>query len=928
MTSPQFLIVRIQSIIGGHAEVSEMQMRSVAMEYYKLCQQAEAQLEHCVALIKAGRDYPALQVAESSNLLDLLNILMFPELEQWRNFCTAEKLPSPPPFDYSQIELVNSIYTKGVSQNHPLYRDYRRAMRLRKYEDALAIIKTISKINAYDAEARRECDKLRNRVITKKLALLELALKDKDDSLIGKIIEELESDSALISDNYIWKDAIDYQRSKENENNLKRCLQIIEELNNLDIENEFSKASDLVTEFYLITNKGEISTSDLDFIEKLSREIADKQDKIIEAEKSARARNLIKVELENPDPQEKISAKIKRLLALRKEAEISLDEETAKRLSSFIAKLKFKKRISMLFKLAMATSCIAITAVIAFFVWENTERQKRMSKADSTLAEIEQTQETSTISDKLANFKKQYPDLADSIFASRISVLSDNAKFAQAQLTRFKKTIANIENTDFKTAPSVAFDRTSESIERLFADINSLSPIEQTVYREKLETASKNLRDAIDERKIKNAKQTRLLLEKFENIAEEYESFARAKADIDKDAEKIAESLRPLIEDTSVIFKAHRLDIDKFNDLSVRIADAKNKYAKFDKLRDLLAQTRSTADFIASLDIIEESGATPADFARKLSRISKVKDAIKLGQLVEFGSQKAIEELDSAGMTTKISLPENKLITELFKYSREGKFDVYTIGKMSEKEHKWQGGSEKVQEVNEVVAGGKIITKTYRKHTISGRSPRGELLVGGAEAPESILGKAVYNNSAENSAISALTMIGNAKVNPIFKARLEYIIFESIKENSCATLLEYSPLAKARMEKVERYAKQLFDHSWIFESNSKEKLINSELYSAVAPDYDKDARIHLNAIKIAKENPLMLVGVCSEDGTPSLFKDPNGTLWGVNNSNGKFEKLGKNMNECAGKFAPLSPVFTEVKATQQIFDEAKKSLNK
>jgi hypothetical protein len=100
------------------------------------------------------------------------------------------------------------------------------------------------------------------------------------------------------------------------------------------------------------------------------------------------------------------------------------------------------------------------------------------------------------------------------------------------------------------------------------------------------------------------------------------------------------------------------------------------------------------------------------------------------------------------------------------------------------------------------------------------------------------------------------------------------------------------------------------------------------LYSAVAPNYDKDARIHLNAIKIAKENPLMLVGVCSEDGTPSLFKDPNGTLWGVNNSNGKFEKLGKNMNECAGKFAPLSPVFAEVKATQQIFDEAKKSLNK
>ena len=44
--TPQFLIVKIQSLLGGRAEASEMQKRSVAMEYYKLCSQAEAQLEH------------------------------------------------------------------------------------------------------------------------------------------------------------------------------------------------------------------------------------------------------------------------------------------------------------------------------------------------------------------------------------------------------------------------------------------------------------------------------------------------------------------------------------------------------------------------------------------------------------------------------------------------------------------------------------------------------------------------------------------------------------------------------------------------------------------------------------------------------------------------------------------------------------------
>lgn len=926
MTSPQFLIVKIQSIIGGHSDSSEMQIRSIAMEYYKLCQQAEAQLEHCVALIKAGRDYPALQVAESSNLLDSLNVLMFPEIAEWRNFCTTEKLPTPPPFDDSQIELVNSIYTKGVSQNHPLYRDYRRAMRTRKYEDALAIIKTISKINAYDAEARRECDRLRNRVMTKKLALLEIALRDKDDTQVNKIFQELESEAELLADNYIWKDAIAYRHSREVEIERNRCLEIIKELDNIDLENDLARASDLVTEFNLTTNKFDFAEGDINFIENLSRQIAEKQDKIIEAEKSARARNLIKMELDSPEKNESTKAKITRLLALKREAEISLDQETAKRLQAFISKLQFKRRLSTLFKLAVSASCVVAIALISLFVWETSKQQKRKAQAESALMEIEQSQETASISKKLADFKKQYPELAERDFSSRISALSETSKLAEINLNRFKKTILDIENIDFTKAETSVFDNTKSALERLSADITLLSPIEQATYKDKLETISKNLRNAIDQRMIKNAKQTRQLLEKYESIAEEYENFARAKTDIDADAEKVAEALRPLIEDTSAIFKAHRLDVDKFNDLSVRISDAKNKYAKFDKLRDLIGQARNTAEYIAALEILEESGAAPADFVRKATRISKEKEAIKLGQLVEFGSPKAIDEIDSAGLTTRISLSENKLITDLYKYTREGKFNVYSIGKLTEKVYRWNTGSETTQEINEVASGGKIVTKIYRKHTISGRAPRGELLTNGGEAPESMLGKAVFNQSAESSALSALTMIANAKVNSIFKARLEAIIFGKLMENPTATLFEYSPLAKQRFEKVERYASQLFDYSWIFESNSKEKLISTELYSAIAPDYLQDALVHLKALKIAKESPIMFVGVCAENGDPSLFKDAVGAIWGINQATGKFERLGTSLDKCKGKFAPLSPVFVEIKSNQQILDEAKESL--
>ena len=44
--TPQLLIVKIQALLGGRLEVSPVQKRALAMEYYKMCSDAESQLEH------------------------------------------------------------------------------------------------------------------------------------------------------------------------------------------------------------------------------------------------------------------------------------------------------------------------------------------------------------------------------------------------------------------------------------------------------------------------------------------------------------------------------------------------------------------------------------------------------------------------------------------------------------------------------------------------------------------------------------------------------------------------------------------------------------------------------------------------------------------------------------------------------------------
>ena len=107
--TPQLLIVKIQSILGGSSSAGEQQKRALAAEYCRMCSDANEHLERVVALIRAGREYPALQVAESSVLLDSLNALVFPELAQWRDLCASEDYPVPPPFDEERIGLVLSL---------------------------------------------------------------------------------------------------------------------------------------------------------------------------------------------------------------------------------------------------------------------------------------------------------------------------------------------------------------------------------------------------------------------------------------------------------------------------------------------------------------------------------------------------------------------------------------------------------------------------------------------------------------------------------------------------------------------------------------------------------------------------------------------------------------------------------------------------
>lgn len=913
--TPQLLIVKIQSILGGSSSAGEQQKRALAAEYCRMCSDANEHLERVVALIRAGREYPALQVAESSALLDSLNALVFPELAQWRDLCASEDYPVPPPFDEERIGLVQSLYSKGITQTHPLYRDFRRAMRLRDYPAALSVIRTIVKINSYDAEAARECEKLRRKVALGTLPALSAALDSGDSEKILSLCARLDPDADALAGNPVWARAQEMRKLLEERRAAERKSEIISKLSEIDPSRDWEEAITLLSELSIFSNDADLNDSERAVVDRCSAESAKMHAEKLASEKAARARNLISIEIEHPSGGSAASA-LRRLRALKADALGRMDAELAGKLDARMASLRRAAARNRIAAGVSAAAALALAAGISAWAYSSWEENRRLAEADSLLASIERLEASDARLGAVEKFEAANPDLRDSPrYSARLVKIRESAGAEIAEISRISRALRSVEETDFKTAPSSAFDEASASLSSLAPDIAVLPPAKRTELREKLDALSKRLKDAAESRKIALADRTRELLEEYEAVLADYENFSSELPKLAAREERVLKALRPILGDVSENFKPHKIDTDRFDEIAAKISAARSRYEKFGILRDALLAARNPYDYTAALEMLSSDGTVPADFARKLAPIFSAVRNIKAGQAAEFADLDAIARLGDAFSAEKAALPESKALTSLYKYSTESGTPVYTIAPVSERTQRWNGGYTTVQEASEISFGGGVSSTRYMKSQTRGRDPQGDLLAGGALSPESLVGAEVFKTAASKSLLSALGMAANSNVNPAFKAYLERVIIGKLKADPIATGFAFSPSAREHAEKVLKNTSGMFDYSWIFEKDSKLKFLKSELYSKLLPDFEAEAKTRAKAVEIAESSPMELVGIVLENGKPRLFKDPQGALWGVS-------KKGFGRIASPGAALPLSPVFSETVPSAKILSEA------
>jgi len=169
-------------------------LQGLSREYARACEDVNRRLEQCTEMLRRENEYQALELAESHPaVLDLVTVLSFEEADDWKALCQKQKLAIPESLDEKAIRQLNELYSKGISANHPLYKQYRETMLGRDFPGALQVLRSITKLNPKDRNARQELERLENKVQAQKIESLREPLDCGIHDVLEDIIADIES---------------------------------------------------------------------------------------------------------------------------------------------------------------------------------------------------------------------------------------------------------------------------------------------------------------------------------------------------------------------------------------------------------------------------------------------------------------------------------------------------------------------------------------------------------------------------------------------------------------------------------------------------------------------------------------------------------------------------------------------------------------
>lgn len=245
------LIDRIEKALREEGTTDPV-YHALAKEYAKYRTQIDERLEHCVTLIRSGKDFAARELAEQPpDVLTLMEKLSFSNDGKWRTICEEKGLYLGPNWAEEHVDLLNGLYDKEITEDSPLFREYRTAARSRDVEKTFKILKMILKANPDHASARRHFGQLSVKIQEDKIKELDLLIQSgREAEFLDLILDIEETDWVVAPKGDQWENALAVRIGVERRNAKLRLEEILLELASFRSADDWKGSLALIGEFF------------------------------------------------------------------------------------------------------------------------------------------------------------------------------------------------------------------------------------------------------------------------------------------------------------------------------------------------------------------------------------------------------------------------------------------------------------------------------------------------------------------------------------------------------------------------------------------------------------------------------------------------------------------------------------------------------
>ncbi len=198
MRSEEQVVEAIRKFISSSVQTDSPESRLIAERFSEICTELNERIDKCAEYLKKDMRAEAVNLAEADPpLLELVEMLKIPSLQDWLDFCSLYEWPAPPPIKEKALDAIRNSVLDQASLK-PLEDEYRRKIHTGSLHEKILILRKLKILDPENGNWEsnlRGFEKIRIDELTRDA---KSAIEQKNESALIRINSEIASPDWLV----------------------------------------------------------------------------------------------------------------------------------------------------------------------------------------------------------------------------------------------------------------------------------------------------------------------------------------------------------------------------------------------------------------------------------------------------------------------------------------------------------------------------------------------------------------------------------------------------------------------------------------------------------------------------------------------------------------------------------------------------------